>query len=104
MSPALRSILAVLIMLVQIMAGRLNLNSRNSSKPPSSNRFGKGGKNNQGGSGKNTGGQPGRIGTTLEKIDNPDAIKPLTVDRSLLQPGDYRIVGFDARQVFDIDI
>ena len=68
LSPALRTILGVLIMLVQIMAGRLNLNSRNSSKPPSSNRFGKGGKGDKGGSGKKTGGQPGRIGTTLEKI------------------------------------
>ena len=88
-SPALRSILAVLIMLVQIMAGRLSLSSRNSSKPPSSNRFVKGGKNNQGGSGKNTGGQPGRVGTTLERVANPDVIKPLLVDRRLLPPGDY---------------
>ena len=31
-------------------------------------------------------------------------IKPLTVDRSLLPPGDYTVVGFDSRQVFDIDI
>ena len=104
LSPALRTILGVLIMLVQIMAGRLNLNSRNSSKPPSSNRFGNGGKGDKGGSGKNTGGQPGRIGTTLETIDNPDVIKPLTIDRSLLPPGDYTVVGFDSRQVFDIDI
>ncbi len=104
LSPALRTILGVLIMLVQIMAGRLNLNSRNSSKPPSSNRFGNGGKGDKEGAGKKTGGQPGRIGTTLEKIDNPDVIKPLTVDRSLLPPGDYTVVGFDSRQVFDIDI
>lgn len=104
LSPTLRSILAVLIMLVQIMAGRLSLNSRNSSQPPSSNRFGKGGKNNRGGSGKHSGGQPGRVGTTLEKVDDPDVIKPLSVDRSLLPPGDYNVVGFDSRQVFDIDI
>ena len=97
LSPALRTILGVLIMLVQIMAGRLNLNSRNSSKPPSSNRFGNSGKGDKGGSGKKTGGQPGRIGATLEKIDNPDVIKPLTVDRSLLPPGEMtedRIQGF----------
>jgi hypothetical protein len=35
------SILEVLIMLVQIMANRLSLNSRNSSKPPSQNCFSK---------------------------------------------------------------
>ena len=31
-------------------------------------------------------------------------IKPLTVDRSLLPPGDYTVVGFDSRQVFYIKI
>ncbi len=38
------------------------------------------------------------------KIDDPDEIKALTVDRSTLPPGEYRLVGFDCRQVFDIDI
>jgi len=41
LSPALRSILEVLIMLVRIMANRLSLNSRNSSKPTSQDRFSK---------------------------------------------------------------
>jgi hypothetical protein len=34
LSPAVRTILGVLIMLVQIMAGRLNLSSRNSTSHP----------------------------------------------------------------------
>ena len=84
------------------MGSEMCIRDSNSSKPPSSNRFGNGGKGDKGGSGKKTGGQPGRIGTTLEKIDHPDVIKPLTVDRSLLPPGDYTVVGFDSRQVFDI--
>ena len=104
LSPALRSILEVMIVLVKLMANRLSLNSRNSSRPPSSERFAKGDKTDKEGSGKKTGGQSGRVGTTLKKIDDPDEIKSLTVDRSTLPPGDYRFVGFDCRQVFDIDI
>ena len=39
LSPALRSTLEVLILVVQLMVGRLSLSSRNSSKPPSTDRF-----------------------------------------------------------------
>jgi len=102
LSTALRSTLEVLLMLVQIMANRLSLTSRNSSKPPSTDRFPKRDKSE--GLGKKSGGQPGRIGTTLEKIDNPDVIQPLMVDRSTLPPGDYALIGYERRQVFDIDI
>ena len=104
LSPALRSILEVMIMLVKLMANRLSLNSRNSSQPPSTDRFAKGDKPNKDDTRKKSGGQPGRVGTTLKKIDDPDEIKALTVDRSSLPPGEYRLVGFDCRQVFDIDI
>jgi transposase len=82
----------------------LSLNSGNSSQPPSTDRFSKSDKAQKEDSGKKSGGQPGRVGATLEKIDDPDDIKSLTVDRSTLPPGDYRFVGFDCRQVFDIDI
>jgi transposase len=36
LSPALRSTLDVLLLVVQLLVNRLTLNSRNSSKPPSS--------------------------------------------------------------------
>ena len=39
LSSALRATLEVMIMLIQIMANRLSLTSRNSSKPPSTDRF-----------------------------------------------------------------
>lgn len=93
-------------MLVQIMANRLSLNSRNSSKPPSQDRFSKdqGEKPAQDDTDKKSGGQPGRIGTTLKKIDNPDVTTPLTIDRTTIPPDDYKVVGYDCRQVFDIDI
>jgi transposase len=68
LSPALRAILEVMIMLVQIMANRLSLNSRNSSKPPSQDRFSKdqGEKPAKDDTDKKSGGQPGHIGTQGE--------------------------------------
>jgi transposase len=106
LSSALRATLEVMILLVQLMANRLSLSSRNSSKPPSTDRF----KAHEGGNGENQdkkrkrGGQPGRIGTTLQKVDDPDEIEILEVDQSALPPGNYYEVGFEIRQVFDIDI
>ena len=103
LSPALRSTLDVLLVVVKLLVNRLSLNSRNSSKPPSSdpNRD----RNNQSKEGsKKRGGQTGSIGSTLRKVDDPDEIKRLEVDRSMLPQGYYREVGFESRQVFDIDI
>jgi len=39
-----------------------------------------------------------------KKVDNPDKIEIIKVDRSKLPIARYREVGFDTRQVFDIDI
>jgi len=107
LSSALRAALEVLLVLVQLLANRLSLNSRNSSKPPSTDRFNKSDKENSDDKhGKNNkpGGQPGRIGTTLQKVDDPDEIKLLELDRATLPPGEYKSDGFESRQVFDIDI
>jgi len=90
------------------MANRLSLTSRNSSKPPSTDRFNKddksGNDNQNQGKNRKPGGQPGRIGTTLQKVDDPDEIEILEVDQATLPPGNYQEVGFEIRQVFDIDI
>lgn len=102
LSPALRSTLDVLLLVVQLLANRLGLNSRNSSKPPSTD-FVKGDKKPKDGTNK-PGGQAGRVGTTLSKVSDPDEIKLLDVDRASLPPGQYRDIGFESRQVFDIDI
>jgi transposase len=104
LSVALRAALEVLLVLVQLLANRLNLNSRNSSKPPSTDRFNKGNSNDKQGKNNKPGGQPGRIGTTLQKVDDPDEIKLLELDRATLPPGEYKVDGFESRQVFDIDI
>ncbi len=102
LSPALSSTLDVLLLVVQLLANRLGLNSRNSSKPPSTD-FAKGDKKTKDGT-KKPGGQLGRVGTTLSKVGDPDEIKLLEVDLASLPPAQYRDIGFDSRQVFDIDI
>ena len=37
-------------------------------------------------------------------MDDPDELKLLEVGRGSLPPGQYRDIGFEARQVFDLDI
>lgn len=101
-SSAIKSIVEVLILLISLLANRLNLNSTNSSKPPSSdpNRE----KKQKRQAGNKPGGQKGHLGTTLKKVDDPDKIKTIEVDRSKLPPGRYHQAGYETRQVFDIDI
>lgn len=102
LSPALKAALEVLLMLVAALLNRLNLNSRNSSKPPSTdpNRP----RNTKAGSPRKPGGQKGHVGTTLKPVPEPDEIRLLEIDRRALPKGCYRDAGYEARQVFDLDI
>ena len=102
LSPALRAALNVLLALVAALLQRVNLNSRNSSKPPSTdpNRPKTAKPKGQ----RNPGGQNGHVGTTLQPVEEPDEIRLLSVDRGTLPEGDYRPAGFEKRQVFDLDI
>jgi transposase len=100
-SPAMKSAIKVILLLVQILVNRLGLNSSNSSKPPSSdpNR-----KKKKKVSGKKRGGQKGHQGKTLRQVDNPDEIEVINIDKNDLPPGNWKTVGYEKRQVFDIDI
>jgi transposase len=102
LSAGAKSMLEILILIISLLANRLNLNSTNSSKPPSSDSNRK--KEPKTKTGKKPGGQEGHAGKTLIKVDHPDKIEVIKVDRSKLPPARYRQVGFDTRQVFDIDI
>ena len=102
LSAATKSIVEILILIISLLANRLNLNSTNSSKPPSSNPNRKKRPNSK--TGKKPGGQKGHVGTTLKKVDDPDKVEVIKVDRSKLPAGRYRQVDFESRQVFDIDI
>ncbi len=102
MSVAAKSMFEILVLIITLLANRLNLNSKNSSKPPSSdpNRE----KKNKNKNGRKPGGQKGHIGTTLKKVDDPDEVKDIKIDRRTIPKGTYMEVGFESRQVFDIDI
>ena len=102
MSAGTKSIVEILILVITLLANRLNLNSTNSSKPPSSDPNRK--KKPKPKTGRNMGGQKGHVGTTLKKVDDPDSIEPIYIDRRTLTTGRYQEVGYQARQVFDIDI
>lgn len=102
LSDSTRSLLEVLVLIVTLMADRLNLSSRNSSKPPSSdpNREKKPRKKGD----RKPGGQNGHTGRTLKKVDDPDKVEVLKVDRTKLPKGQYTEVGYETRQVFNIEI
>lgn len=102
LSPALKASLEVLLLLVTILANRLGLNSKNSSKPPSSDPNIK--KEPKEPGARKPGGQHGHIGVTLKPVSDPDLVKVITVDRSTLPKGDYLPVGYESRQVVDLDI
>jgi len=103
LSPALKSMINILIMVVKLLTNRMGLNSKNSSKPPSTDH--KPPKNTRKKSTKKTGGQNGHVGTTLRPVDEPDEIEIIKIDRRSLPKGHrYQEVGFEKRQVFDMDI
>jgi transposase len=102
MPAATKSIVEILILVITLLTNRLNLNSTNSSKPPSTDPNRK--KKPRPKTGRKKGGQKGHIGTTLQKADDPDIIEPIEIDRRTLPAGPLRDVGYEARQVVDIDI
>ncbi len=78
------------------LEARLNMNSKNSSKPPSSDGYKKSNKNNsRKKSGRTTGGQLGHEGKTLAKVEKPDTI----VD---IKTPDQCNCGCDLKNVRDI--
>ena len=61
-SPALKASIKMMILLVDLLSGRANLNSKNSSKPPADDKNRKRGSKNKK-SNKKPGGQNGHVGT-----------------------------------------
>ena len=99
-SPAVKSVFQLLILLVKILADSNSLNSRNSSKPPSSDPNREKKKKCKGK--RNPGGQKGHKGKTLCCVDDPDKVEDIKIDRRTLPKGKYKDVGYEARQVFDV--
>jgi len=101
-SPALKASIELLLLLISILVNRIRLNSKNSSKPPSMDPDRKKKLNPK--RDRKAGGQTGHDGKTLHKVENPDEIKEIPVDRNKLPVGQYHQAGYEARQVIDIDI
>lgn len=99
-SPAFRSMFKLLLVLVQFLADKRSLNSRNSSTPPSHdpNRE----KKKKAPGERKPGGQPGHLGKTLSPVDDPDETQDIAIDRRTLPKGQYTEAGYEARQVFDV--
>lgn len=91
---------------VKELEDRLSLNSRNSSKPPSSDQNKKPLPSTRGQSGKKPGAQPGHPGKTLKRVGQPDRVinhapeACTTCGESLETIAGE--VGSDRRQVFDV--
>ena len=91
---------------VKSLEDQNNKNSRNSSKPPSTDAFQKI-KSQRKSSGKPVGGQKGHKGHTLEMAENPDhvIVHPVTkcesCGRSLF---DAQVASHELRQVFDLPL
>lgn len=102
-SPALKAVFLLLMDFLVVLSANQAKNSRNSSKPPSSdpNRAKKPKATSQ----RKPGGQPGHAGKTLEPFELPDEIQQLKVDRRLYRShGKGRYVGTEQRQIVDIQI
>jgi hypothetical protein len=94
---------------VKELKARLALNSRNSSKPPSSDGLAKPApKSLRQKTGRRPGGQPGRVGRTLQLVAQPDRLEPHRLDRcpcGLCGGRSLRhepVLGHEKRQVFEL--
>lgn len=104
-SPQVRVMMELLVVVINLLLGKLGINSKNSSTPPSkdpgrqrgSTRKTKGKK-------RKPGGQKGHPGTTLEKAVKPDLVETFEIDRRTIPSGKYTRIGFESRQVIDIKV
>lgn len=91
---------------IEELEARLKMNSRNSSKPPSSDGYNKPcPKSQRKKSERKSGGQPGHPGHTLRQVDNPDKIETLTLERCPYTGAELTesdVVDTIVRQVFDL--
>lgn len=102
LSPEVRAMFELLVTVIKLLTDKLGLNSRNSSKPPSSDPNRK--RKKVTGSKRKSGGQNGHKGNYLQKVKNPDRIETLDLDKKKLPPGQYKHAGYESRQVIDIEI
>ena len=104
-SPQVRAMMDLLVVVIHWLLGKLGLHSANSSIPPSQDPHRKrGSKRKAKGKKRKPGGQNGHEGATLQREANPDRIETIEVDRRTIPSGEYSSAGFESRQVIDIEI
>jgi transposase len=103
LSPAIRAMFEMLILLISALVGRASINSTNSSIPPSNDKKRVRGSTNPK-STKKPGGQNGHDGYRLEKSSKPDVIENIKIDKRTIPQGRYHDAGYEARQVFDFNV
>jgi transposase len=89
---------------IKSLEDQLSKNSRNSSKPPSTD-INKKRRSLRGQSGKPVGGQTGHKGRTLEMVDDPDKVNIHEVHECQscgMSLHDVQAIDFERRQVFDL--
>lgn len=104
---SVRTLLELLILIIELLVSRLNMNSRNSSTPPSQDPNRSRGKvaRAERQQKRKPGGQPGHKGETIAPISNPDRIESISVDRRTIPRGHkYTRVEDEIRQVINIVI
>ena len=90
---------------IKLLRDGLSLNSKNSSKPPSSDVFVKQTNSLREKSNKKVGGQLGHEGTTLKMVDNPNFVEIHQLLKCVYCETDLsniEVLKSDKRQVFDI--
>lgn len=103
-SPQVRALMELLVLIVNLLLEKMGLNSKNSSIPPSKDPKRERGSKKKGKGKRKPGGQVGHKGATLEKFANPDKIETIEIDRRTIPSGNYTRVGFETRQVVEIEI
>jgi len=104
-SPAFRSLVEVLILIIELLLDRTKLaTSRTSHKPPSQDPHRARPKKSSSKKRK-SGGQPGHEGSTLEQVEDPDHVEEFLIDRRTLPRGkSYTRQEDEVRQVIEIRI
>ena len=91
---------------IEALKNKLAKNSRNSSKPPSSDGYGKPKpKSQRKKSGRKSGGQPGHKGSTLKQVEHPNHVQEHAVTQCNHCHADLSAQAstqHEARQVFDL--
>ena len=90
-SPALKSVVHSLIAAITLLTNELGLNSSNSSKPPSTDRFPTKKPRTAPGKKRKPGGQKGHQGVRLQPVAKPDFIETISLDKRTLPAGKYLV-------------